>query len=65
LVGVHNYAARHLEEGISFLTRAKDDFPWEKLVSPPVPLSKIDEAFALSQTREWPRVSVVPDSPDL
>lgn len=64
LVGVHNYAARHLKEGISFLTRAKDDFPWGKLVSPPVPLSKIDEAFALSQTREWPRVSVMPDSPD-
>ena len=65
LVGVHNYAAHHLKEGISFLTRAIDDFPWEKLVSPPVPLSQIDEAFALSQTRQWPRVSVVPDSLEL
>jgi putative phosphonate catabolism associated alcohol dehydrogenase len=65
LVGVHNYAAHHLEEGIAFLRRAKADFPWDKLVSPPIPLSKIDEAFALSQSREWPRVSVIPDFPDL
>jgi putative phosphonate catabolism associated alcohol dehydrogenase len=65
LVGVHNYAARHLEEGINFLSRTKADFPWDQLVSPPVPLSKIDEAFVASQSREWPRVSVVPDSTDL
>lgn len=64
LVGVHNYAARHLEAGIRFLTRANHHFPWDQLVSPPVPLSQIDEAFALSQSRKWPRVSVVPVTTD-
>lgn len=61
MIGVHNYAARHLSQGIDFLASTQNDFPWEKLVSPPLPLSKIDEAFALAQTRKWARVSVIPD----
>jgi putative phosphonate catabolism associated alcohol dehydrogenase len=62
MIGVHNYAARHLEAGIGFLDRNATAYPWGELVSPPLPLSKLDDAFALSQTRQWARVSVVPDS---
>ncbi|MFT6864737.1 MAG: putative phosphonate catabolism associated alcohol dehydrogenase [Akkermansiaceae bacterium] len=62
IIGVHNYAPRHLEEGIQFLTQSAPQFPWEQLVSPPYKLSQLNEAFALAQTKKWHRVSVVPDN---
>jgi putative phosphonate catabolism associated alcohol dehydrogenase len=62
IVGVHNYATPHLIEGVEFLTRSVNKYPWSELVSPPLPLSCLDEAFSLSQTRRWARVSVVPDT---
>ncbi|HAE19223.1 MAG TPA: dehydrogenase [Verrucomicrobiales bacterium] len=61
IIGVHNYAPRHLEEGIQFLTRNADQFPWNQLVSSPLKLSQLNEAFELAQTRKWHRVSVIPD----
>ena len=61
IIGVHNYAPRHLEEGIQFLTRNADQFPWNQLVSSPLKLSQLTEAFESAQTRKWHRVSVIPD----
>jgi putative phosphonate catabolism associated alcohol dehydrogenase len=56
LRGVHNYAPRHLVAAVEFL--ATSSLPWGDLVSPPVPLARIDEAFALAATRRWVRVAV-------
>ena len=58
--GVHNYAPVHLETGLRFLEETYREFPYEKLVSPPLPLEQLDKAMALSQTREWLRVAVQP-----
>ncbi len=60
LRGFHNYAPRHFEGAIKFLSECGSQFPWEKLVSPPFPLSEINAAFAEARTRKWPRVSVRP-----
>ncbi len=58
LVGVHNYAARHLDAAVRFLADTATVYPWAKLVSPPLPLERLDEAFALTAARTWHRVSV-------
>jgi putative phosphonate catabolism associated alcohol dehydrogenase len=61
LRGIHNYAPRHLDAAIDFLTKHRDSYPWESLVSPPIPLSQLDEAFRLAASGIWQRVSVIPD----
>ena len=61
LRGTHNYAPRHLNAAIDFLERNRDTHPWETLVSPPLPLSRLDEAFRLAASGRWHRVSVAPD----
>jgi len=60
LRGFHNYAPRHLEGAVKFLTEHGSSFPWEKLVSPAFPLSEINSAFAEARTKKWARVSVRP-----
>jgi hypothetical protein len=58
--GVHNYAPPALKIALGFLSETYREFPYEKLVSPAIPLERLDEAFALSQRREWLRVAVRP-----
>jgi putative phosphonate catabolism associated alcohol dehydrogenase len=58
--GVHNYAPRHLTTGLEFLASQQDRLPFEKLVSPALPLAALDEALALTETRRWLRVSIAP-----
>jgi putative phosphonate catabolism associated alcohol dehydrogenase len=60
LRGVHNYSPRHLEAGIAFLDRTAGRFPYTDLVSPPIPLSRFDEALEASAQRRWLRVAVTP-----
>ena len=58
--GVHNYAPADLGTALNFLVETRHRFPYEKRVSPPLPLERLDEAVALSQRREWLRVAVKP-----
>lgn len=58
LRGVHNYGPHHLEQGVAFLQRTRGQLPYEDLVSPPVPLSRLSEAIELSAGRKWCRVSI-------
>ncbi|MFC4991915.1 zinc-binding dehydrogenase [Rubritalea tangerina] len=60
VIGVHNYTATHLSKAIKFLEKHLHQYPWSTLVSPPMPLSNIDAAFALSQQHMWHRVAVRP-----
>ncbi|MEN9602996.1 MAG: hypothetical protein RIS56_2602 [Verrucomicrobiota bacterium] len=61
LRGIHNYAPRHLDAAIAFLSKHQGDYSWESLVSPPIPLSQLAEAFRLAASGKWQRVSVIPD----
>ena len=54
--GFHNYAPRHLDRAVAFLSESL--LPWASLVSPPLPLKQLEEGFALSATRRWARVAV-------
>jgi threonine dehydrogenase-like Zn-dependent dehydrogenase len=58
--GVHNYAPEHLRIALDFLAQNHLRLPFAKLVSPPLPLEKLSEAFALTRERVWQRVSVQP-----
>lgn len=62
VIGMHNYAAKHLNQSVSFLTETAEMFPWGKLISEPMPLSELDAAFALTLERKWHRVSVQADA---
>jgi threonine dehydrogenase-like Zn-dependent dehydrogenase len=54
--GFHNYAPRHLERAVSFLAQTR--LPWASLVSPPLPLEELEQAFELSAARRWARVAI-------
>ncbi|WP_396624710.1 alcohol dehydrogenase catalytic domain-containing protein [Luteitalea sp.] len=60
LRGVHNYAPRHLVAAVEYLQASS--LPWDTIVSPPLPLEGIDDAFVLAGTRRWARVAVCPSS---
>jgi putative phosphonate catabolism associated alcohol dehydrogenase len=63
LRGVHNYSPHHLQQGIAFLERTVGQFPYSDLVSPPIQLSRFDEAVELSTLRRWLRVAVTAKEP--
>lgn len=58
--GTHNYAPRHLEEAVRFLDTHRSAFPWARLVSPPLPLAGLAQAFQLAETGQWARVAIRP-----
>ena len=58
--GIHNYSPWHLEEAIAFLAKTADKYPYSSLVSPPHPLSALEEAVQLAQSQQYFRVAVQP-----
>ncbi len=59
--GVHNYAPQHLDEAVAFLQRTAPDLPYGELVSPPLPLERIQEAIELTASQRWLRVAIRPN----
>jgi putative phosphonate catabolism associated alcohol dehydrogenase len=60
LRGVHNYSPRHLQQGIDFLGRTAEMYPYTDLVGPPVALSRFEDAVELASQRRWLRVALKP-----
>ncbi len=58
IVGVHNYAPRHLRDGLRFLDDTAELFDFASLVSPPLPLEELPAAIELAKSRRWARVSI-------
>lgn len=56
LVGVHNYAAIDLEDAVCFLEKTAAKYPFGDLISPPMSLSKFEEAYQLALTNKYLRV---------
>ena len=55
--GVHNYAPRHLEQAVRFLTEAGAKYPFAEQVGAEFPLAQVDAALACTA---HPRVAVRP-----
>jgi putative phosphonate catabolism associated alcohol dehydrogenase len=60
--GVHNYAPRHLQQGVDFLERQAGTLPWNRLVSPPFPLRGLEAAVEEAKRGSWARVAIDPSS---
>lgn len=56
VTGVHNFESRHLAEAIAFLDAEGDMLPWEHLLTEPITLEELPQAFATQPTA--PRVVV-------
>lgn len=57
-IGIHNYAPHHLDGAVRFLEDTKFKYPYRSLVSPPVALQLLEDAFHSAQAHRWPRISV-------
>lgn len=58
--GIHNYEVRHLGEGLNFIARIHNRYPFNKLVGNKFGLDRAANAFALSVEGKSIRVAVVP-----
>ena len=62
VAGVHNYTAADFAQGVDWLLTEGRDLGLQQLLSAPLPLSEIDDAFTMMRTGRHPRVLVRPDS---
>ncbi len=58
--GVHNYAPRHLEQAVRFLSGAWQRYPFAEQVGPVFPLAEVDAALAAARVGSRPRVGLRP-----
>ena len=56
--GIHGYESWAIPQAMSFLSRTKDRYPYESILSHHFQFSKINEAFALADRSEAIRVSI-------
>ncbi len=61
IVGVHNYAPKHLRQAVEFLAAAHTRHPFADLVADWFPIDQIDEAFAQARDPRKVRVGVRQD----
>jgi len=58
LQGIHNYAPRHLQQAVDFLTTARDRFPFREVVRHCYPLQDIKQVVAAAKMSCNVRVGV-------
>lgn len=62
VAGVHNYTAADFRRGVDWLLSDGRQVNLAQLLSPPMPLSAVDDAFTLMGEGHHPRILVRPDS---
>ena len=62
LFGVHNYSPIHLEKTINLVQKAKDKYPFKKIVGPTFELSKegVEAALKSQESRSSLRPAIIP-----
>lgn len=60
VVGVHNYSAEEFAVGVHWLTTHGPEFDLDELMSEPVPLKRVRDAFDQMRAGRYPRVLVRP-----
>ena len=61
LIGIHNYAPRHLDQAVRFLEKTIDKYPYEEVMGPTYDLSDLPSAMELAIKKEYSRVLVKPN----
>jgi threonine dehydrogenase-like Zn-dependent dehydrogenase len=59
LIGIHNYAPKHLQVAVRFLSEQRQ-YPFESLVSHWLPLSEAERAFQMAREPGVLRVGIRP-----
>lgn len=60
LIGIHNYAPRHLEQAVQFLEKTINKYPYEEIMGPTYDLSDLSDAIQASIEKHYGRVLVKP-----
>jgi D-arabinose 1-dehydrogenase-like Zn-dependent alcohol dehydrogenase len=60
IVGVMLYSASALKKALDFLSRAKDKYPFEKILARSYPLEEINEAFENQDKGLVSRSTIIP-----
>lgn len=54
------YEASHLAQALAFLSRTRDEYPWDAVASEPFPLAEINKAFLAADRGDVARAAIVP-----
>ncbi len=60
ILGMVYYEAEHLQQALDLLSRTRDRYPWQKVVSHTFPLAQINEAFVEADAGRVTRAAIVP-----
>jgi D-arabinose 1-dehydrogenase-like Zn-dependent alcohol dehydrogenase len=60
ILGMVYYEAEHLQQALELLSRTRDTYPWQKVVSHTFPLERINEAFVEADRGRVTRAAIVP-----
>jgi D-arabinose 1-dehydrogenase-like Zn-dependent alcohol dehydrogenase len=60
ILGMVYYEAEHLQQALDLLSRTRDTYPWQKVVSHTFPLERINEAFVEADHGRVTRAAIVP-----
>jgi hypothetical protein len=61
-LGIHNYAARHLDQAVAFIEKTIDKYPYEEVLGPTYPLSDLSMAMHMAMKKVYSRVFVQSES---
>ena len=59
-VGIHNYAPKHMDLAVEFLSKTSTKYPYERLVGPLYKLSQFESAVKDALTSRYWRVGIMP-----
>lgn len=59
--GIHNYAPRHLDRAVEFLSKTIDKYPYEEVMGPTYDLSDLPCAMKIATDKEFSRVLIKPN----
>jgi threonine dehydrogenase-like Zn-dependent dehydrogenase len=60
VIGNNHYGRKHLRDALEILRRARDKYPFDRIVSHKFPLEEINDVFAAQNEGHITRASLVP-----
>ncbi|CAF1336275.1 unnamed protein product [Didymodactylos carnosus] len=62
--GIHNYASRHLDQAVEFLSKTIDKYPYDQIMGPVYELKDLSSAMKIAIDKIYSRVLIKPDNDD-
>ncbi len=64
MLGIHNYAPRHLDQAVAFLEKTISKYPYEEVIGPTYDLSELSYAMKIAIEKVYSRVLIKPNNED-